>query len=147
MKNQTELLVKRSRRGLWIALSLMLVLGAYALVINLFPDSEAAASGGHLMALLPIAIIIALAVMHASRDGVSGKPRSKAMQAVLGDELRQQSLHRAYRNALVAVLLAQPALALLVSVPTGPNPVVLMAGLTVLTGVATLLGSFLTYDR
>jgi len=147
MTNQAELLVKISHRQLWMALSLMLVLGAYALLINLFPDSQVAAAGSRMLALLPVAIVIALAVMHTSRKGVSGDPRSKAMRTVLGDELRQQSLHRAYRNALVAVLLVQPALALLVSVMAVPYPMVLMASLTVLSGVATLLGSILAYDR
>lgn len=147
MTNPSELLVKISHRGLWMALSLMLILGAYALVINLAPNSQVATGGGRLLALLPLAIIIALAAMHTSRKGVSGDPRSKAMQAVLSDELRQQSLHRAYRNALVTVLFAQPALALLVSVTSAPYPMVLMASLTVLAGVATLLGSILAYDR
>jgi hypothetical protein len=147
MNNHSELLVKVSQRGLWIALSLMLVLGAYALVINLVPDSGAAAAGGHLMTLLPIAIIVAIAAMHSSGKRLRGEPRAKAMQAVLHDELRQQSLHRAYRNALVAVLLAQPALALLTWVTAVPHPMVLMASLTVLAGVATVLGSLLAYDR
>jgi hypothetical protein len=61
--------------------------------------------------------------------------------------LRQQSLQRAWRNGLLAVLLAQPLLALLFALAAPPQPLLLMASLTVLTGVATVLGSVLMYDR
>lgn len=147
MTNHADRLAKLSHRGLWIALSLILVLGAYAVIINAFPDSQAAAMADRLAMLLPLAIIIALGAMQSSLKGLSIDPRSKPMQAVLNDELRQHSLNRAYRNALVAVLLAQPVLALLVTVAALRHPAVLMASLTGLAGVATLLGSLLAYDR
>lgn len=145
--NESELLEKASHRGLWFALILLLALGAYAVIINIFPASDAASLAGRAAGLLPIAIIVALAAMRSSLKGASTNPNSKAMKALLNDELRQQSLARAYRNALIATLLAQPLLAWLLNLAPLPQPVVLMASLSVLVGVATVLGSMLAYDR
>jgi hypothetical protein len=145
MRNDSDTLVTLSHRGLWIALAVLLLLAAWAVAVNLFPGSAAADIAGHAATLLPLAIIIAVAAMQSSLKGLSLDPRSKAMKAVLNDELRQQSMQRACRNGLLAVLLAQPLLALLVAAL--PQPLILMASLTVLTGVATVLASVLAYDR
>jgi len=145
MNNDSDTLVRYSHRSLWAALVLLLVLAAWAVTVNLFPGSAALA--GKAALLLPLAIVIALGVMRGSLRGLSGHPASPAMKAVLQDELRQQSLQRAWRNGLLAVLLAQPLLALLFALAALPQAVLLMASLTVLTGVATVLGSVLLYDR
>jgi len=97
--------------------------------------------------MLPIAIIVALAALRSSLKGVRTDPRSNSINALLQDELRQHSLNRAYRNALVAVLLAQPILALLLTWTTMPYPVVLMASMTALIGACTVVCSMLAYDR
>lgn len=144
---ESDLLVKYARRGLWTALLLLLALGAYATVVNVFPDSEAAALARRLFALLPIAIVIALAALRSSLKGVRSDRRGAAMKAVLDDEWRRHSLNRAYRNGLAAVLLAQPALALLLSSTTLPQPLVLMAAATALVGTGAVLCSMLAYDR
>lgn len=145
MHNDSDTLVRYSHRGLWTALILLLILAAWAVTVNLFPARAALA--GKAALLLPLAIAIALGSMRASLRGLSGHPSSPAMKAVLEDELRQQSLQRAWRNGLLAVLLAQPLLSLLFAIAAPPQPVLLMASLTVLTGVATVLGSVLLYDR
>jgi hypothetical protein len=144
---ESELLVKFSRRGLWVALVLLGALGAYAIVINLFPDSAAAAMANLLARMLPIAIIIALAALRSSLKGARTDSRTNSINALLQDELRQHSLNRAYRNALVAVLLAQPMLALVLTWTTMPYPVVLMASMTALIGACTVVCSMLAYDR
>jgi len=145
MHNDSDTLVRYSHRSLWAALILLLVLAAWAVSVNLFPASAAVA--GKAALLLPLAIVIALGVLRGSLRALSGHPSSPAMKAILQDELRQQSLQRAWRNGLLAVLLAQPLLALLFALAAPPQPVLLMASLTVLTGVATVLGSVLLYDR
>jgi hypothetical protein len=145
--NESDVLVRYSHRVLWVVLALLLALGAYAVLINVFPDGAAAALANRLFAMFPIAVVICLGVLRWSLKGASSDPRSPAMQAVLNDELRQHSLHRAYRNALAAVLLAQPLLVLLSCLVPLANPVALMASATALTGVATVIASLLAYDR
>ncbi len=145
--NTTELLEQYSRRGLWVALALLLLLGGYAITINVFPDSAAAAMADKAFSMLPIVIVIAVAAMRTSLKGVSADPRSAAMKAVLNDELRQVSLQRAYRNGFVAVLLAQPVMVMLVHWFALPHPVELMASCSAVVGVATLLVSVLYFDR
>jgi hypothetical protein len=147
MNTTSDLLVKHSHRSLWLALGLLLVLGAYALILNLAPDSAVAAQAGRLAVLLPLAIVIALAVLRRKLGGISGDPAGKEMKAVLQDELRRQAMQQACRNGLLAVLVAQPVLALLLTLVTVAQPVLLMATVTGLLGVATVLGSILVLDR
>ena len=144
---ESELLVKFSRRGLWVALALHLILGAYAIVINVFPDSEVAALADSLARMLPIAIVIALLAMRSSLKGARTDPRGAAMKAMLNDELRQHSLNRAYRNGLAAVLLTQPLLLAFLLTWTTLHPEVLMACITALVGTGAVLCSMLVYDR
>lgn len=144
---ESDLLVKLSRRSLWVAMVFLAVLGTYAVLINLYPDSAAAALAERLFMLLPIALVIVIAALRSSLKGASADPGAPAMKAVLGDELRQQSLNRACRNGLFAVLLAQPLMAMLLGVAYLPYPVVLMASATALIGVGTVLASMLAYDR
>ncbi|HZV65139.1 MAG TPA: hypothetical protein VFG03_09580 [Telluria sp.] len=147
LPTESELLVQFSRRSLWVALVLLLVLGGYAIVINVFPNSDAAALATRLFAMLPIGIAIALAAMRSSLRGAQIDRGGAAMKAVLSDEWRQHSLNRAYRNGLVAVMLAQPALAVLLAWMPLPHPLVLMASATALLGAGAVLSSMLVYDR
>ena len=147
LPNEAEQLVNFSRRGLWVVLVLLLALGAYAVIVNLYPDGETAAAASRMAALLPVMIIIAVAALRSSLKGVSSDPRSPAMKSMLGDELRQQSLRLAYRNGFFAVLFAQPVLALLLAWTAPPQPVMLMASGSALAGVLAVVGSLLAYDR
>ncbi|HEY6456954.1 MAG TPA: hypothetical protein VIY90_16900 [Steroidobacteraceae bacterium] len=143
----SELFVKFSRRSLWIALALILALGGYAIVINVFPNSIAASSAHRLANILPLAITIAVAWAYLSLQGSAADKRGALMTGMLNDELRQHSLNRAYRNGLVAVLVGQPALALLVAWAARPFPELLMASATALIGTSVVLCTMLIYDR
>ena len=147
LPNEAEQLVAFSRRGLWFTLVLLFALGVYAVIVNLYPDGEAAAVANRLAGLLPLMIIIAAAALRSSLKGASSDPRSPAMKSMLGDELRQQSLRLAYRNGFFTMLFAQPVLALLLAWAEAPQPVMLMASGTALTGVLAVVGSLLAYDR
>ena len=144
---QTDLLAKYSRHSLYLALALLLILGAYAVLIHAFPDSDAAAVAHRFAILLPLAIIIALAALRSSLHGVSAHPRNAAVKALRNDELRAQAVNKAYRNGLLAVVLAQPVLVLLLAAAELPFPLVPMASATVLIGVAAVVCSLIVYDR
>jgi hypothetical protein len=147
--NDTELLVHLSRRHLVVALGLVVLLGASALAIIAFPESAAAAGAGKLFVLLPLIITIALLALRSSarRAGVSTNPSSPAMKAVRGDELRQASQARAWRNGFMAMMVLQPLLAVGLAWASVPAPAALMAAASVLTGVIVMLASLLCYDR
>jgi hypothetical protein len=145
--NESDLLVRYSRRSLWLAAAVLALLGAYAVLINLVPDSAAAALAERMFMLLPLALAIVIAALRNALKGASVDPAAPGMKAVLGDELRQHSLNRACRNGFFAVLFAQPLLALVLGVSYLPYPAALMASATALVGVAVVLGSMLTYDR
>lgn len=145
--SESDRLVAFSRRGLWVALALLVALGAYAVIINFDPNGDAAAMAQRMVVLLPVAIVVAVAAVGSSLKGARSDPNSPAMKAVLNDELRRRSLHLAYRNGLFAVLLAQPLLALVLVYVGAAHPVPLMASGTALCGVAAVLCSLLYLDR
>ena len=145
--NDSDLLVRYSHLSLYFALTLLLALGSYAVLIHVAPESSLTAAANRYAVLLPIAIVIALAALRSSLHGVRAHPREAAMKALLNDELRASALNRAYRNGLIAALLAQPLLVLLLSAAAPPYPLVSMASVTLLVAVATVLCSLLAYDR
>jgi len=142
--NEAEILVRYSRRGLWTMLVLFLLIGSAAVTSLAFPESNAF---GRLGLSLPIMIVIAFAGLKASARGARTDPSGPAMKALLNDELRQDSLKRAYRNGFFAVLIVQPLVALAPSWIALAHPVPLMACLTIVTGVVAMTASLLYYDR
>lgn len=140
-----EKLIALSRRQLWFALFAVLVIGIAAVGLLAFPGTEQAALAGRLFSLLPIALVIAVAGL--KLRGGRGAPGSAEVHALVNDELRQASLHHASRNGFLAVLAAQALLAPALALLSMPNPLGLMAVLTIATGVAVFLASLLHHDR
>jgi hypothetical protein len=137
-----ERLIALSRRQLWFALLAVLVIGTAATGLLAFPGAEPAALATRLFSLLPVALVIAIAALRL-RGGAS----SASMQALVNDELRQASQHRASRNGFIAVLAAQALLAPALALLSMPNQLALMAVLTIVAGVAVFLASLLYHDR
>lgn len=141
--NLSDSLVSYSHRSLWGALAFILVLGTTAISLAIFPGARIS---GNVAALLPVAIVF-VAVGLRSRGGKLAARHPDAMKAIQDDELRQQSLNRAYRNGLLAVLVAQPLLAFLLASFPASFPLAVMAAATVTTGAVVVLASLLAYDR
>ncbi|MFL6673332.1 MAG: hypothetical protein ACJ8LG_08590 [Massilia sp.] len=146
-QNELDRLVHLSRRQLWVALLLILVLGGHALVGLAFPDSAAALMAQRLGMVLPVIIIVMVGGLRVWAQGVSTNPSSAAMKALRNDELRQVSLRKAYANGFAAMLVLQPGLAPLLAALDTANPVAVMAGSTSLLGAVVFLASLLYYDR
>lgn len=145
--NATETLTRFARRGLWLALLLILLLGVYAVLTNIFPQSSAADYGGWSMSLLPVAIVLAIVWLRSSLRGENANAANAPMHAVLHDELRLISMHKAYRAAFFSMLLCQPILGFtLVWMPLPATPQI-MATVTVLVGACVFLTTFLLCDR
>lgn len=142
LHHDQDKLIALSRRQLWCALGLVLVLGTAAAGLLAFPGAEAAT---RLFSLLPVGIVLALAGLRVR--GGPAAPTSADLRALVDDELRQASQHRASRNGFLAVLAAQAMLVPVLAWLSTPYPVALMAVLTIATGVTVFLGSLLYYDR
>jgi hypothetical protein len=141
----TDLMVEHSRRQLWVALALVVILGGGALCLLAFPG-KASGAWWYLMILYPEIVAGALLTLRRSKRQLAGVNAAR-IHAVVDDELRRHSLGLAWRNGFFAMLLAQPVLGLALTWSGTPYPVALLAGASALAGVVTALASVLYYDR
>lgn len=142
----TDSIVAYSRRQLWVALLIVVVLGAGALATLAFPEKAGRTGGFYVMIFFPEFLAIALLSLRKSRRQL-GDVSVARMHAVVDDELRRHSLGMAWRNGFFVMLLAQPLLGLAVTWSGTPNPLALLAAASSLAGVITALASVLYYDR
>jgi bacteriorhodopsin len=142
-----EHLLQVSRRSLWLALGFIALLGAVGLVLLALPDTKAGRIAASLMSMLPLMMVLALAGLRMKAKGVNMASSNPELRAIRNDELRQASLHKAYRNAFFALLLAQPLLVVLLTVIPGAYPIPMMAGAGSAIGAVVFLASLLYYDR
>jgi len=94
---------------------------------------------------VPVAIVIAVIALRWSARPAGAD--SRAMRHVFDDELRRQSLARAFRDALIAVVGMQPLLAGGITLWPIAVPAAFMACATAEVGLVTLIVSLLLRDR
>ena len=148
--NTFEHLVRSSRLAMSTILVIVLVLGAGMLAMTFWPDGAAERFMAHASYLVPIAIVILGAALRGTLRGRRWDPRSPEVKAILNDELRQTSLNRASRAALIVVLAAQLPLGLLLGMLAqlpAARTALAMAEATILLGMATVISLFLFFDR
>lgn len=148
-ENASELLVRMSRRGMFAMLTMVLVLGGTFLGQTLWPDAAASRWVEKSSWLLIVAAVLLFVAVRWPLRGRRIDPRSPAMQAILRDELRQSSINRAARAALIASLIAQFPLALLFMLArlSAKQALLAMAESTLLLGMVTFITLFLLFDR
>jgi hypothetical protein len=146
VSSATDLIVAHSRRQLWVALIIVLTLGAGALATLAFPDKAGRTGGFYVMIFFPEFVAIALMSLRKSKRQL-GDVSAARVQAVVDDELRRHSLGMGWRNGFFVMLLAQPLIGLAVIWSGTPHPVALLSAATALAGVTTALASVLYYDR
>ena len=148
--NSSELLVRFSRRSLAAMLVIVPGLGAMALAMTLWPEGAASRFMAQASWLFPIAVVLLGAALRATLRGKSWDPRSPEAKAILNDELRQDSMNRSSRAALIAVLVAQLPLSLLfgtLAQASATRTALAMAEATITLGMATFIALFLFLDR
>jgi hypothetical protein len=143
----TDALVLYSRRSLWLALVLILMIGVPGALSLGFPDTAAGALFKRLANMLPIGIILAVVSLRSATKRAHIDTSGAAMQAVRHDELRAASINRAYRNAFMGIMVLQPVLAVWLTRIAMADPLAFSACVTVLCGAVLLLASILYYDR
>lgn len=145
----SQALVRFSRRSMAAMLVIVPGFGAIALAMTLWPEGAASRLMAQAAWVYPIAVVLLGAALRATLRGKSWDPRSPEVKAILNDELRQDSLNRSSRTALIVVLIAQLPLALLFgALPVSPTRTALaMAVATITLGMATFIALFLFLDR
>ena len=137
--DQTAKLIKNERRGVWLALLIVLALAA-----SLILDSEARRS---FLSVLAIGIIFAVTWLNQQRTRGTKKTLREKREVVLHDELRQLALARAYQWAFFTLLGVLISFCLLSTVIAFGLSAQTVAAVTVALGVSVFLGAFLTFDR
>jgi hypothetical protein len=148
--NSSESLVRFSRRSMGTMLVIVLVLGATALAMTLWPEGAASRFMARSAWVVPVAIVILAAALRGTLRGQRWDPRSPEARAILNDELRQSSLNRSSRAALIVVLVAQIPLELLFGMLvqlSATRTALAMAEATITLGMATFISFFLFLDR
>lgn len=144
IEEQTERLVRFSRRQLWFVLVFLLLLGGATLVDLLFPV--------HLprLALMPVCLAIGLAIyigIPLKTEGIDFSSGSPAMQALRNDELRQFAQAKAFRNGFF-ILLAYPPLCAFALTGLGVHePLAVVVDSGAWLGAVVFLASLLWHDR
>jgi len=141
-----DLILRFSRRGLFILLLTFLWLGATVVGIAFWPNSVLAKWPAVVPWLFPVVMVL---VMFALRIPLRGRwpSRSHKLKLILDDEFRRSNLARAQGAAFAVVVAAQVPLALLVLHLPARQAVIGMAGTTMSLGLVTLTALFLIFDR
>ena len=148
--NSSELLVRFSRRSMAALLVIVPGFGVMALAMTLWPEGPASRLMAQAAWVYPIAIVFLGAALRATLRGKSWDPRSPEAKAILNDELRQDSMNRSARAALIAVLVAQLPLALLFGTLPQASAIrtaLAMAEASITLGMAIFIALFLFLDR
>jgi len=144
MKNQTEdqtdRLIKTERRGIWLALIVVLALAA-ALVF-----------AGETRRLLltevvPLCIVFGAIWINRGTGGVTAKVKSEHRELIAHDELRQAAISRAYKWAFLLMLGELSAFCLMSAIAGVDLPGQLVAVLAMAAGAIGFLACFLLFDR
>lgn len=136
----TDQLVRRERRGIWLALGVIVILGVGALLQVLGYDTRLT----HYMTLAGMIIVIGVIATGAMRRH---DKLAESRRAVRADEFRRAAIDRACRHAFVVTMSAMSLYAALSEywpLPVLPSAII---AVFVVLGVMVFLGAFLLLDR
>src|ERR1700694_2745743 len=112
-RDDTDLLLRASRRALFIVLLMIFALGGTVLGRALWPDSVLATWPVWVPWLLPVLVVVAGVVGRLLTGGRAWDPKSVEVKQIQQDEFRRMNLLRAQRAALIVILVLQIPLGLL----------------------------------
>ena len=147
LHDETDLLLRASRRALFIVLFMILALGATVLGRALWPNSALATWPVLLPWLLPVLIVITGVAGRLLMRGRAWDAKSAEVKKIQQDEYRRMNLSRAQRAALIVVLVLQIPLGLLFVHLPATRAVMAMGVTTITLAMATLITLFLFFDR
>lgn len=140
----TDALIRRERRGIWLALIVIAILAAAAIMEAHGPFRTA----GRILTLTAIAIPLGILLLSAGRGSrARGDALAASREAIRHDESRRAAIDRASRYGFIGTLIPMSAYALLSqNWPLPVLPSMLLMGFVVL-GVVVFLLTFLIVDR
>lgn len=145
--DQTDRLIRHERRGIWLALIVILLLGTVVLLAGTTRDPALARLAQWTMStVIPMTIVFGAIWVNRLQSGPASESREKR-EAIFDDELRHIATYKAFRAGFVAMLCAQVTLCALSSTVMLTWSAGLLAAATIALGIAVFLGSFLFYDR
>jgi hypothetical protein len=137
--------VKYSRSCIKLALLFIVIFSVIAMLsftpfvsINVLPK---------LMTLLPIFIIVAILWLQSFKKKNGLASGSEAFKVVFADELRRQSIDKAYRSAFFVTITAQIPLSLLLNASALNHTVLILGVTTLILGTSAFLVFFLYFDK
>ena len=143
----SEDLNRYARRGLIVALLLILLLGSSAALVNFSPDSAAARRTGQLLMLLPLLLVFAIVWVRAALPRGQRRVSAVQIRQMVQDELRHDSLRKAFRLSLVGVLVCQPLFGVALTMVPITSAALVMAAATVMVGATLFFVTLLLCDR
>jgi hypothetical protein len=135
----TSGLVKNERRGIWLALVVVMIL-ATTLVVD--SDTRRALLTG-----LAVAIVFAVTWLGQKAARRTSGNSSESRRSMMQDEWRLAALARAYKWAFVAVLATLSGFCIASALTSIEISASMLAALVVAMGVTVFLGFFLLFDR
>jgi hypothetical protein len=141
--HRAELLLRSSRRALFLVLAMVLLTAATLLAHALRPGTLLADWPSKAPWMIPVIIVFFVASNAFGRR----RPDKEQIRVLLEDEFRRANMARAQRLSLIVVLLLQAPLAIVLSGLTPIVAVTAMAEATITLGMVTLIVSFLVFDR
>ncbi|MEO8998707.1 MAG: hypothetical protein ABI227_12725 [Rhodanobacter sp.] len=139
----TDHLIRRERRGIWLALGVIVVLGVGAVMQVLGYDTHLT----HYMTLAALAIVIGVVSVGATGPIWRNRGLAKKREAVRSDEFRRAAIDRACRHAFIVSMAAMSLYAAVSEYwPLHVLPSAIIAAFVVL-GVIVFLATFLVLDR
>src|SRR5689334_22683288 len=145
-RNTTESIATLSRRAFILLLIAFLWLGATCLALAFFPDTFLARWPMHAPWIFPAAVVLAWLGLLSTR-GPRWDPHGAEARVVMNDEFRRSNILRAYRAALIAVLVLQVPLALAAMHLPVTRALVAMAGRTITVAMIVFISTFIYLDR
>lgn len=139
----TDQLVRRERRGIWLALGVIVILGVGALLQVLGYDTQLT----HYMTLAGMIIVIGVIGVSATGAMRRHDKFAESRRAVRADEFRRAAIDRACRHAFVVIMSTMSLYAALSEywpLPVLPSAII---AVFVVLGVMVFLGAFLLLDR
>jgi hypothetical protein len=144
IETRSEKYLRFSRRGMTVALLLIVAVGGVSVAMAIWP---AAPTWPAAIPSLWIVAIVLAAGLQRTLGGDRWSPRAPEVQAIANDEWRRINMDRARRVAFLVVLAAQIPLGLLLVGLPSHRAVMAMAASTITLGLATLIAIFLHLDR
>ena len=143
--NHEDACVKYCRRSIQLALILIVVISFIAIAQLAIPGAEMVTK--NLMTLLPVYLVISIIWLFRFKKKAGISNNSSIFRVVMEDELRKQSLNRAFRHSFLFVIISQIPMAYFFSVSSIISASIIQSILTIVLGITTFLILFLIYDR